>query len=63
VTVVVAQISVFAGAGPWFPLATPALWAIDPATVPVAAWSLVPLVPVLAAALTAFAWRRLQLDR
>jgi ABC-2 type transport system permease protein len=63
VIVVVAQISVFAGAGPWFPLATPALWAIDPATVPAAAWSLVPLVPVLAAALTALAWRRLQLDR
>lgn len=63
VIVVVAQISVFAGAGPWFPLATPALWAIDPATVPAAAWSLAPVVPGLAAALTVFAWRRLQLDR
>jgi ABC-2 type transport system permease protein len=63
VIVVVAQISVFAGAGPWFPLATPALWAIDPASVPAAAWMLVPVLPVAAAALTALAWRRLQLDR
>jgi ABC-2 type transport system permease protein len=63
VIVVVAQISVFAGAGPWFPLATPALWAIDPALVPVAAWWLVPILPVGAAALTCLTWRRLQLDR
>jgi ABC-2 type transport system permease protein len=63
VIVVVAQISVFAGAGPWFPLATPALWAIDPPGVPVAAWTLVPVLPVVAAALTDLAWRRLQLDR
>jgi ABC-2 type transport system permease protein len=63
VIVVVAQISVFAGAGPWLPLATPALWAIDPSGVPGAAWSLVPALPVAAAALTCLAWRRLQLDR
>lgn len=63
VIVVVAQISVFAGAGPWFPLATPALWAIDPSGVPAAAWWLVPILPVAAAALTCLAWRRLQLDR
>lgn len=63
VIVVVAQVSVFAGSGPWFPLATPALWAIDPSAVPVAAWALVPIVPVLAAALTGCAWHRLQLDR
>jgi ABC-2 type transport system permease protein len=63
VIVVVAQISVFAGAGPWFPLATPALWAIDPAIVPAAAWWLVPILPVAAATLTCAAWRRLQLDR
>jgi hypothetical protein len=31
--------------------------------VPVAAWTLVPVLPVVAAALTALAWRRLQLDR
>lgn len=63
VTVVVAQISVFAGAGPWIPLATPALWAIDPTSVPPAAWLLVPIVPVVGTALTALAWHRLQLDR
>jgi ABC-2 type transport system permease protein len=63
VIVIVAQISVFAGAGPWFPLATPALWAIDPSGVPGAAWALVPIVPLLAAVFTALAWRRLQLDR
>lgn len=63
VIVVVAQISVFAGAGPWFPLATPALWAIDPAGVPAAAWWLVPVLPVVAATLTCLTWRRLQLDR
>jgi ABC-2 type transport system permease protein len=63
VIVVVAQISVFAGAGPWFPLATPALWAIDPTGVPAAAWAFVPVLPVAAATFTAVAWRRLQLDR
>ena len=63
VIVVVAQVSVFAGAGPWFPLATPALWAIDPSGVPAAAWGLVPILPLAAAALTCLAWRRLQLDR
>jgi ABC-2 type transport system permease protein len=63
VTVVVAQISVFGGAGPWVPLATPALWAIDPSSVPAAAWLLVPIVPIAGTSLTAFAWHRLQLDR
>jgi ABC-2 type transport system permease protein len=63
VIVVVAQISVFAGAGPWFPLATPALWAIDPSGVPAGAWWLVPILPLAAGALTCLAWRRLQLDR
>jgi ABC-2 type transport system permease protein len=63
VTVVVAQISVFGGAGPWVPLATPALWAIDPSSVPAAAWLMVPIVPVAGTALTALAWHRLQLDR
>jgi ABC-2 type transport system permease protein len=63
VIVVVAQVSVFAGAGPWFPLATPALWAIDPSGVPGAAWAAVPVLPVAAATLTCLVWRRLQLDR
>lgn len=63
VIVVVSQISVFGGVGPWFPLATPALWAIDPSGVPPGAWWLVPLLPVAAAALTCLAWRRPQLDR
>ena len=63
VIVGVAQLSVFAGAGPWFPLATPALWAIDPSGVPAAAWWLVPILPLASAALTCLAWRRLQLDR
>lgn len=51
------------GAGQWFPLATPALWAIDPAGVPAASWWLVPILPVVATALTCLTWRRLQLDR
>lgn len=63
VIVVVAQISVFGGAGPWIPLATPALWAIDPSSVPPSAWLLVPIIPIVATALTALAWHRLQLDR
>lgn len=63
VTVVIAQISVFGGVGPWIPLATPARWAIDPSSVPVEAWWLVPVVPVGATALIAWAWHRLQLDR
>ncbi|MEO8528515.1 MAG: ABC transporter permease [Pseudolysinimonas sp.] len=58
-----AQIAVVAGSGPWFPIAAPALWAIDPTSVPVAALALVALVPLAATALTCGAWSRLQLDR
>lgn len=63
VIVVVTQVSVVAGAGSWFPLATPALWAMDPRAVPAGAWALVPIVPAAAAGLTLLAWHRLQLDR
>ncbi|WP_285116722.1 ABC transporter permease [Leifsonia sp. fls2-241-R2A-40a] len=58
-----AQVLVFTGAGQWYPPAAPALWALDPTplagmSVAVGMW-----VPVVFAALSLSAWRRLQLDR
>jgi len=62
--VVIAQVSVLAGAGGWMPFAAPALWAIS-AGQDVSALQLALLAPVVTAvsALTMFAWKRLQLDR
>ena len=63
VSIVAAQVSAFAGAPPWLPLAAPAMWAMDPGAV-----SLGPLVLVVAfgaacAAVTVALWDRLQLAR
>lgn len=59
----VAQIVVVAGVGGWFPLAAPALWAMQPGTVSPAQLLLTATVPVGFGLLTLYAWRRLQLDR
>ncbi|SFA93218.1 ABC-2 type transport system permease protein [Amycolatopsis marina] len=47
----------------WLPLAAPALWALRPDTVHLGQLALVAIIPILFAALTGIAWRRLQLDR
>ncbi len=60
---VVAQVMAFTGSGAWFPLVTPALWAIDPGGVTVGQLALVPSVPLLFGGLALLAWHRLQLDR
>lgn len=59
--VVIAQVSVVAGAGAWNPIALPALWAIA-IVEPVPTARLLLLVPyaALSIALTLLAWRRLQ---
>ncbi|UXM91329.1 hypothetical protein [Paenarthrobacter sp. JL.01a] len=57
------QVAVLAGAGPWFPVAAPALWAVAPGTVPPAALALTFAIPTLFGALTLWSWSRLQLDR
>ena len=62
--IVVAQVSVLAGAGGWMPLAAPALWAMTAGET--ATFGQVLLVlpfGAVFAALTLGAWRRLQLDR
>jgi ABC-2 type transport system permease protein len=61
--IVTAQVMVVAGTGAWFPLAAPALWALNPATVTVAQLALVAVVPALFVPATLLAWHRLQLDR
>ena len=58
-----AQVVVVAGAGPWFPIATPALWAIEPDAVPPAAFLGVLLLGLLFVTLTVRSWSALQLDR
>ena len=63
VLIVVAQVCAVLGIGVWFPLVAPALWAIDPATVPLAALLGVPVVAVVLGGATTFVWARLQLDR
>jgi ABC-2 type transport system permease protein len=57
------QILVVAGTGPWFPVATPALWAVSPRDVTWVHLALVPLASLLFAGLTTRTWHRLQLDR
>jgi ABC-2 type transport system permease protein len=59
----VAQVGATVGSGTWFPLTAPALWAIDPTSVPAASLALVPVLPLGFGAVTVVAWRRLQLDR
>lgn len=61
--IVVAQVFAIADAGTWVPIVVPALWAIAPDSVPAAALAVVPSVPLVFGALTAWAWSRLQLDR
>lgn len=62
--VVIAQVSVLAGAGAWFPLASPALWAISSgeAATPGQLLLVLPYVGVFVL-LTAASWRTMQLDR
>ncbi|MEO6570880.1 MAG: ABC transporter permease [Ilumatobacteraceae bacterium] len=58
-----AQILVVAGAGGWYPAATPALWAIDPANVSIAQLGFVFVVAGIFTIGTVHSWVRLQLDR
>lgn len=62
-TIVVAQVMVVAGTGAWFPLAAPALWALQPADVSPTQLCLVTLVPLTFVPAVLAAWQRLQLDR
>jgi ABC-2 type transport system permease protein len=61
--IALAQVAVVAGAGGWFPLAAPALWALLPGSVSIGQLALVPLVPFGFGLLTLAAWHRLQLDK
>lgn len=63
VLIVVAQVMAVMGAGAWFPVAAPALWALAPGSVSVAQLALVGVVPLASALLTMRSWARLQLDR
>lgn len=58
-----AQVLAVVGTGAWFPVAAPALWAIDPDAVSPAQLALVAVVPIGFTVLTTRAWSRLQLDR
>ncbi|TDC53287.1 ABC transporter permease [Jiangella ureilytica] len=60
--IVVAQVLVIAGTGAWFPLAAPALWALEPDEVSSGQLALSTLVPLVVGWATLVAWRRLQLD-
>lgn len=61
--VVASQVAVAAGAGPWFPPAAPALWALGLGEVPVAALALAAVVPLLFGALAVHTFARFELDR
>ncbi|WP_147376185.1 hypothetical protein [Micromonospora radicis] len=61
--IVIAQFMAIVGTGAWFPVAAPALWAMQPDTVSMAQLALVAVVPAGFAMLTMTAWARLQLDR
>jgi ABC-2 type transport system permease protein len=63
VSIVVAQISAFADAPAWLPLAAPALWAMDPGAVSLGALVLVVAFGASCAAITVALWGRLQLVR
>lgn len=58
-----AQVLVFAGAGPWYPPAAPALWALQPTMTTGTATLVALLLPTVFTILTVITWRRLQLDR
>lgn len=62
--VVIAQVSVLAGAGAWMPVAAPALWAISQGT-GATLWQLLLSLSLAAvfAALTRASWARLQMNR
>jgi ABC-2 type transport system permease protein len=61
---VVAQVSVIAGAGGWMPLAAPALWAVSAGElVSPAQLALVPVFSAVFVVLTLVGWRRLELGR
>jgi len=57
------QVLVFTGAGPWYPPAAPALWALQPTQTNGSAALVGLLLPAVFVFLTGLAWRRLQLDR
>ncbi|GAB3646061.1 ABC transporter permease [Glycomyces tarimensis] len=63
--IVLAQVAVVAlpSASAWVPIAAPSLWALRPGEVAGAQLALAPAFAVGFAALTAWAWNRLQLDR
>jgi ABC-2 type transport system permease protein len=61
--IVVAQVMAVAGTGAWFPLAAPALWAIEPGSVSAFQLALVAIVPAGFGLLALRAWATLQLDR
>jgi ABC-2 type transport system permease protein len=58
-----AQVMVVVGTGAWYPIALPALWAIDPQEVSVTQLCLVALVPGAFGLATTRAWTKLQLAR
>lgn len=54
-----AQVMVLAGAGAWFPVAAPALWAMEPGTVTPTQLLLGAVVPLVFVPATLLTWRRL----
>lgn len=61
---VLSQIAVVAGAGPWLPFSVPALWAISGGTdVTAVRLALVVPIAVAGAVLAMLSWRSLELDR
>ncbi|WP_159622081.1 ABC transporter permease [Ruania rhizosphaerae] len=61
--VVCGQVMAVAGVGAWFPVAAPALWALDPSAVTAPQLALVGALAGIAVALTVRSWSRLELDR
>ncbi len=61
--IVTAQVMVVSGTGAWFPIAAPALWALQPAAVTGIQLVLVATIPLIFVPATLRTWRRLQLDR
>lgn len=58
-----AQVFAVVGTGAWFPIAAPALWALEPDAVSGVQLLLVAIVPIGSTLLTTNAWSRLELDR
>ena len=59
--IVAAQVAVLAGAGAWFPLSSPALWAADSPTmgsVSIGQLALVPIMSLAAASATVAWWQQ-----